>query len=196
MYKFVVPILISFAACWLLLPIWEQRIRFSGLVLQVLGLIIVVLGLSEARKRFGHRSLIDAARAFLARFPTLKPVAVRVTGVEAHLHAGSPSVSAFATVTLSPNTPLEERVRRLEESINQANRNNYDTNKRIDAERTERATAIDAERNEREKSDKAIWERLEQEIVGGLDLETIGVWWIGIGIVLATASGEIASMIT
>jgi hypothetical protein len=72
-HQFFLPILATFAVCWLVFGTWEAKFRWSGLVLELLGLLMVAIGLSETRKRFGRPSLLDAARSFLSRFPPFKP---------------------------------------------------------------------------------------------------------------------------
>ncbi len=195
-YKFVFPILLTGSICWLIFDTPEARIRWTGLVLQLLGLLMVVIGLSEARKRFGRPSILDAARRYLSRFPTLKQrnVTAHVSGA-AGIVAGGSAMIGHGTVAPGPNTPLEERVARLEQSVKRIDGDLFQANQRIEREAATRKEAIAAERSARETGDAEIRKRLEDEVVGGLHLETMGAWWIALGILLASGSMEFSRLL-
>lgn len=57
------------------------------------------------------------------------------------------------------------------------------------------AAELAAERQEREAGDSRTGRLLEEAMAGGLHLETVGAFWLFVGIVLATASSEISSCI-
>ena len=144
-------------------------------ILQLLGLLMVMIGLSEARKRFGRPSILDAARGYLKRFPTLKRrnVTAHVSGAAA-LVMGGAVVAGHGTVTPGPNTPLEERLARLEQGVNRLDAGLYQANQQIEKEAEARKEAMTAEQRAREASDAEIRKRLEDEMIGRLHLETMG----------------------
>jgi hypothetical protein len=175
-------------------PSMEPRIRFTGMILELLGLLTVALGLRGTRILFAHPSLLGKAKDFLSRFPKFKkPPQIHVAS--GALVGGGDGVFASATIGSIPATTLEERVANLERAVHQAAERIDKTQQDIAQEARVREDALVAERLERENADRSNKQLLERAMAGGLYLETIGVFWLAFGITLATASGEIAKLV-
>jgi hypothetical protein len=65
----------------------------------------------------------------------------------------------------------------------------------LEAETTERQKAAADERQARRAEIQAVSVQLKDFAVGGLRLETIGVWWLFLGLALSTWSQEICRLI-
>ena len=68
------------------------------------------------------------------------------------------------------------------------------TQNRIEEEGRTRSRELELERSERAAEDEKTQRLLEEAAAGGLCLESIGVFWLVLGVVLATASSEIVKL--
>lgn len=187
----MIGIALPFVVFCLIFSDWEHRVRWTGLALQLLGIATVAIGLSETRKLFGRPSLLDAGREWFKRRPKIRQdVRVPITGVMATAEAGD-FLSANGTVHPAPNTPLEERVQRLEGKVNELSRKASENEMALEEEKRSRATALADERYARGAGDEKVKRQLEEACVGGLYLETMGLVWLVVGVILATASVDV-----
>lgn len=186
----------AFLVSYAMFGTWEARIRIAGLALELLGICTVAVGLGETRKLFGRPTLVDVGLSWFKRFPKFKGQDYVLNAAAGAYSLGGASVSAFATSNPAPGTPLEKRVSILEESINRAQLQIDQAHRKLEEETRSRSTAIDSERRDREAADQKVQKLLEEAAAGGLYLETMGVVWLAIGVLLATASNELARLIS
>lgn len=179
--------------CWIALPDWEPRIRYTGMLLQLLGLATVALGIRKTRSLFSRPSLLQVARAWLSRFPGFRKN-VNVFVGSGGLSMGGGSISAFGSSGPAPTATLEERVALLEKSVNKAHLLIHEANRKIAQEAQQRQSEIKVMKRELEDGDSKNKQLLEAAAAGGLYLETTGAFWLAFGITLATASNEIAKI--
>ena len=182
-----------FLICWTALPNWEPRIRFTGMLLELMGLATVAFGIRETRSLFGRPSLLQVGRDWLTRFPKFR-YDVRIIVGSGGIALGGVSGSAFGRSGPAPTETLEERVAILEKSVNQAHFLIHETQRKLDQEGQQRQNALKAEKQEREDGDSKNKQLLEEAAAGGLYLETTGAFWLVFGITLATASNELAKL--
>jgi hypothetical protein len=97
-------------------------------------------------------------------------------------------------VTVSPTKQpsLEERIVALEQAQRQQSDLIADVRGRVDKEAQVRASELKSERRERAVVDNKIRGLLEEASAGGLHIEWVGVVWLFLGLILGTASMEIA----
>ncbi len=173
-------------------PAWEARVRITGMLLQLFGISTVVVELHKTQTLFHKPSLRKMAVGWFARFPKF--------GVETQIVVGSGGVSSrvavtgYGTVSLPPTASLEERIAALERGLNQANGRIHQVENRIGEEARIRSSALESERRERVVEDQSNQQLIEKAAAGDLHLEFIGVLWLALGVILATASNEIVSM--
>lgn len=179
--------------CWIALPNWEPRIRYTGMLLELMGLATVALGIRETRSLFSRPSLLQVARAWFSRFPGFRQDVKVIVG-SGGISMGGASVSAFGSSGPAPTATLEERVAILEKSVNQAHLLIHEANRKIAQETQQRQSEIEVVKRELEDGDSKNKQLLEAAAAGGLYLETTGVFWLAFGITLATASNEIAKI--
>lgn len=92
-----------------------------------------------------------------------------------------------------PNATIEARVATLEmnvESIHERISNNEND---LDRELLKTADQLRQEQRTRQAEDNAIHEKLEATGTGGVHISAIGASWLFVGVVLSTASPEIAA---
>jgi len=160
---------------------------------QLLGIATVAVGIRDVRKLFGKPSLRSWVKEWLARFPLpfrrkhAKGSAAAGAGVLAGLTG---SGQGFIGVT--PDATARERISALENQVKGIIGwiGNIDQRSR---ESLNKLAEIDArEQADRENADGELNRRLEESAIGGITLEIMGVVWLTIGIVLASASIELA----
>lgn len=71
----------------------------------------------------------------------------------------------------------------------------HETRTKIADEARNRRSELESERQEREQGDNKTKRLIEEAAAGGLDLEVTGVFWLFVGVILATASGEIVELL-
>lgn len=171
----------------------DDRVRYCGLALQLLGIFTVVSGLRDKRRIFKRPSLLDQARCWLSRRPRwgTRSHAVSVTG------AGGIGISGTAKVSVWRGTPpdatVEARLAALEANIATLRTEQAETAEELHKETRKRTEALDLERQARESAARDIGTQLETLGAGSLHLETAGLFWLVSGATLATVSTEAAN---
>lgn len=171
----------------------DDRVRYSGLTLELLGIFTVVSGLRDKQRIFKRPSLFDHVRSWLTRRPRW---ATRAHTISA---TGIASATAFATAKLSvwrgtsSEATVEARLVALEANVETLRSEQAETSKELHEETRKRTEAVDSERQARELAARDIRTQLETLGVGSLHLETAGLFWLVLGVMLATAPTEVAN---
>lgn len=180
----------------------EASIRTVGGILQVLGILSVALGISQLRRSFGLKGtvaeiieeLLHLAKTAVQRVAQMlgrRPAVINVTGAAA---LGLSSVRARAKVRSGPNASVDDRIALLERLIDTLEDGLSTLQDTIDREREQFNKALDAEKHAREDGFKALEDRVTSLAVGGIRLQTVGLVWLLLGVLLATWSQELASI--
>jgi hypothetical protein len=93
-----------------------------------------------------------------------------------------------------PTASLEERIVALEQAQRQQSDFIADVGDRIDKEARVRASELESERRQRAVVDNKTQGLLEEASAGGLPLARVGALWLFVGLILGTASTEIARL--
>ena len=170
----------------------ERYVRVSGMGLQLIGVILVGIGLRDTRRAFeDQRTTWESIKQWWAGRPRFKPQHLTLEARGAAM--GLSGMSARARVTAGPNAALEHRVGVLEREyaalFDEVGKLSDDTKQRIG----ELSNAMAVERSERQEADKSVKEQLKKAVAGGLPLGRVGAVCFFIGIIAASVSPEIAS---
>ena len=171
----------------------ENKIRFAGLIFQLMGISTVAIGIRNTRKLFGKPGYPELAKGFMQRFINIfkrKSVTLSVEPLTGIVTMSGGLVSA---VVKNANPSLEERISALEEKLEIAEKSISDTQNKLKEEVRRLEEAGRSEQTERQRSDRELQRKLEDFSVGGLHLESMGLFWLIFGIVLGTIPGEIAA---
>ena len=172
----------------------EKCIRLVGMWLQLFGVSTVIWGIAETRLQFGRPSVFSLATAWIRRFPPY-----RLQAITGYFHAPMPdfTVEAYGTVSAAPpaNPTLEERLARLEGRELELREAIQLTNQRIEQRARQGEAALANESTARERVAQDILRRLEVTVTGGVHITAIGSIWLLVGVVLGTASPELAAFI-
>ena len=169
----------------------EPLIRWTGLVLQLLGVATVVWGISETRAFFGYPPIFAAAKGWVTRFPLMRrSVAVAATGVVAFTSTGTMT----AEVTNGPglNPTIESRLDALEKNIEVLHGRITTTKKEMQERFAKANEALSAESASRTAEDERTRGMLETTVTGGVHISAMGATWLFVGVFLSTAAPELA----
>jgi hypothetical protein len=171
----------------------EPHIRLAGLGIQLLGLSTVLYGISTTRHHFGLPSLASSATTWLRSFPRWRIPPATISGV-----GGIESATAFGRATVRsvprPNATIEDRVKTLEQNFATLDMSTTAIQQQLDAEQAARADALRQERASRETELRSLAEKLQLAETGGLNLSFWGLIWLMGGLLMSTASYELAAL--
>jgi hypothetical protein len=174
----------------------ELRVRYCGLIFELLGILTVAWGLSDKRRLFKRPSIFAHFQSWLSRRPRLgvKPQPISLSGTATI----SLSVSGKLTVWRStpPGSAAEDRLDALEANLETLRTRQAEITKSLDEEIRNRTEAVNAERQSRESTMGDVRTQVETFAAGSLEIERAGLLWLILGVILATASTEIAGVLT
>jgi len=173
----------------------ERQLRYSGLILELLGVGTVVSGLLSKRQLFKKPSfwgaLKEAAKAF-PRWPATKNLSL-IAGTGSLKFGGSARISAWHG---SPTgASLEQRIGALEANLATVKQELEATSTELRSEDEAMRAQLEAERNARHEITNDLKMKLEGIGVEGLRAEAIGLVWLLVGVVFSTIPEEISKLI-
>jgi hypothetical protein len=165
--------------------------QFVGGVLEFLGLMTVVVGISETRRAFtGRPSLLARAagpfRMVVRRF-FAKPRVIEAAGTATVTLRGS---ARGRVIRSWAGLNLEQRIDRLQKAVDQHDGQLDELAEWLEEEHRQREASDQAERAAREEIRQSLEGRIAQAAAGGLTLEAWGAGFFGLGI-LCTVVGVI-----
>lgn len=186
-----------FMVMWFLFAPLSVAVRYTGMLLQICGLSTVAIGLSQMRQLFGRPSLGARILAWFGRLAAVFRHPRVVTGTMS-VTAGSPTVTGYGRVVraVRPGAPLEERLSALEENVDDLRKDVDRTNVRFTGELTMLTRQIESESKERRREGHDAARIIEEVAVGGLHLETVGLFWLVLGAVGTSIPEEIAALLS
>lgn len=155
----------------------EPMVRWTGLVVQWLGIGTVIWGIRQTRQLFNHPSLLTSGTAWLKSFPRFRrDVVVNATGLS--VGAATMRARAYVTSNPPPMAGIEERVASLERNIRQLNGRIDDALREFDMFTSQQGTALEREAQHRATEDARVASLLEVSGTGGLNISAIGAVWL------------------
>ena len=168
----------------------EPVIRLTGLVLQLLGILTVLWGISETRALFGRPSVARVVRQWFAAFPIKRTVHISGS-VSITLAPATMRARGYGTHNPSDQS-MEARVGALEKNLGVAHDRIASLQKQTDQEFDKLANRVQAEEIARGQEDRATRSMLEATGTGGIHISAIGAAWLLAGVTLSTAGIEIS----
>jgi hypothetical protein len=172
----------------------EPRVRLAGMVLQLCGIGTVAWGIRKTRRFFGEKSYRERVREYWGRRPGDRTSAL--TGHAMPAEAGDFSIGTgdVGWQITTPEAQPHEKIAALESNVERMRKALRDGEHHLKEEARKRVASIDAERQGRERGDEEVRGVIREAAAGGLDLSAMGVVWLFIGVILGTASPEIAQL--
>ena len=172
----------------------ESLIRLTGLVLQLLGIGTVIWGISETRALFGYPSFTSKTKGCLGSFPLFRRnVVVAVSGETLSVIGGKAMV--YGTHGSGANSTNETRLDALEKNISSIHERINKAQKETDEEFQSITNTLKCEAQSRQADVSAIQKKLETTGTGGIYISAIGATFLFVGVILSTASVEIAGFL-
>ena len=170
----------------------EPLIRWTGLVLELLGIGTVVWGIADTRAFFGHTPVLTAAIAWIGRFPlTKKSIVLAATGIASATAVGN--VRAQVTYGAGSNPTVEARLDALDKSITAIHDRITRAEREMDEQFSKTKKNLATEILSRNVEDERTRKMLETTATGGVHISAIGAVWLFVGLVLSTAAPEVAA---
>jgi hypothetical protein len=169
----------------------ETKIRIIGLFLQLCGIGTVAWGLRETRKLFGYPGFVEHLWEWIKRFPRFKPKPSH-SYVNATLPMIKVNSRGHSWQNSAPDATIEERLQAVEANLLNVNQRLIQVHQRIDHETRRITSELSEEQRLREEEDEEIRRKLSLSQTGGLSISAMGLVWLFWGIIMSTASTEIA----
>jgi hypothetical protein len=172
----------------------ELRIRYSGLVLELLGIITVIVGLRHKGRLFNKPSLRQRLAQAMQSFPSWpgRNRTVALSGVSISATAGvAGRLSAWHSAT---DTSLERRIAALEKNIESLKLDHAEAVKALRTADEQIRHSLESESTERKSVDADLKRKIDGIGGDGLHVEAMGIIWVVFGAILTTVSTELASL--
>jgi len=182
----IVGVIFILAICLALPFNLPNRVRWAGIVYELVGISTIAIGLSRARLSFGKPSLLWS---FLGYLWEARYIFVRRPSRHIVMAAGAGSLTLSggrARMTVSGSS-LDRRVAQLEHSVGQLEKRADESEDRAKKFENETKATIETEADERRKADQNLHTQLENSLIGGIQLETSGLGFLVLGILFANA---------
>lgn len=168
----------------------ERTIRLTGMVLQIGGFIMAMYQLLETRKHLNLPFLWQGFVSYLHNFPKLN----RRVELTANIEPISSSISMGYAILRNPNAKLKERIGRIERDVDTLSERIRSLEQNTSAEISNAKRELLEKNRKLEESLQHVEGRFANLIGGGTALEIVGVVYFIIGLILASASPEIARL--
>lgn len=189
-HAWAVLLLTASAAAMVLVTEHEQAIRLWGMVLQMLGVAAVVQELRSTSRHYGRPGIREGLRMAWRSRPG-GAVAVDLQATVIGLH-GAVAIAGGVQATVISGR-LEDRVEQLETQTRALTSAQGKLKSDLDTERGERERAVAAESASRQADIEALDKRVEAVVAGTIHVSMMGVWALVLGVMLASASPELAA---
>lgn len=185
--------LVAFWMFFVVLGCQEKYIRLPGMLLQLGGFLTVAKGLRDSGRLFKKATVRERIALYFKKFPR-RGVTNHILSAQG-VSVGISGARARVIVSAGPNTPLEKRVQMLEERTISLFSEVGELEKKLRAQSDELTLKITEEVTQRTAEHKAFEEQLERAVIGGIHVEWWGVVFFIAGIILASASPELAGLL-
>ena len=166
----------------------EVEIRWIGLIFQIVGILVVLWQLDERLKRFRKPSFLARIRNHFRRFPSR-----HTKNINLSVHfSGEATGSARIGVRRKANSSIEGRIEALEGEMEDLKREVTAVEETLNRHKEDNRNSLETMREENRKKHESLKRLMDEAVVGGINLEWVGIWYLLVGIVLATAAPEIA----
>ncbi|KZY47461.1 hypothetical protein A3731_07885 [Roseovarius sp. HI0049] len=186
----------ALVAVWLILFVLgcrEKDIRLLGMLLQLGGFLTVAKGLRDSGRLFKKPTVRERIALYFKRFPRRR-VTKHIASAQG-VSVSVPTARGRGMVLPRPDTPLERRVEMLEERTTSLFREVGELEGKLRAQSDELTLKITEEVTQRRAGHRAFEEQLERAVIGGIHVEWWGVSFFIAGIILASASPELAGLL-
>jgi hypothetical protein len=167
-------------------------LQIAGAVCELGGLTTVAWGIADTSERFGtppgtlRRAWAGVRRTSKRLIRRRRDAVVPVEVTAAVSMVGGGSMSARATVGFGPwdEVPLEETIGRLRHASESEQSESNDIVQLLDGEEKARRASDERHEGRVDEVRRELTEIIQEASAGGLRLQTVGVWFFALGVVL------------
>lgn len=190
-----VPILVG--ALWAFLVRGEPLVRLSGMSLQLIGFWTLLYGIHRTLQDFGYPNLAGTLWIWIRKEFTARPRFARSVVIEARgISLGVGTAISVGTVVIPRiDADLAARINILEQHHAALQSELGEARRELIRETEVLKRLVNAEADERKRSDGDLDKRLTAKFVDGAALDILGIWFFAFGVVAGTASVEIAKLL-
>lgn len=167
----------------------QDRIRYSGWILNTLGLVSIAIGISSKLDRFEEKNLIEYAiqniLAWLAKFPLISQETTICTGT-ANLKSESSTVRGRGIVKIDPSSPTNEKVDWLLENYYTLAETVHSLMENLEVKTTKIEKEVQELSANLDKNIELVKEESMDIHIGDVGKEFVGLVWVFCGITFAT----------
>ncbi|MFV1921304.1 MAG: hypothetical protein ACMZ63_01660 [Methylotenera sp.] len=173
----------------------EVSFRYSGLILQILGVLTVAISLAGKKSTFSLPSYLDSFKSWLGDIPRFRQKST-VSGAFGSSSSLS-GVLGYATGwrKAGPKASLKERVDVLETNIQGLINANSSEHQYVRDEFSKVEMKLNSERQERETADLEINNLIKSFGTETLHIEAVGIFWLILGITYTTVPLELSTVL-
>jgi hypothetical protein len=171
----------------------EQRIRYTGMVLQLLAISVIAWDIRRTRKLFGLEG--SAVLNWLKSYPGLSRGAETITLRATHMSPNNRFGRHRVAQNMGEKTSLDARMQALEANLKEGYQEIGSLYKLIEDEVRNWEAVLIAERQAREAEYQDIRQYITLAHTGGLQFSVMSVVWLFVGVIMSTLSTEIASFV-
>ena len=180
----------------LFLP-WDlaSLVRYSGLALELLGIVTVAIGLKGKRELFKKPSFIEHIKNWWNQRPKWKSVAhtISLSSAAFSLSGGSAKISIWHG---PQDATVESRLESVEKNLLFIRDELKDIERDANTKHSKVVKEIESERHTRESSMQEIRTRLEDLAARDISFEALGVYWLFCGLVFSSLPSEISTLLS
>lgn len=171
----------------------DFRIRTLGMIFQIIGVATVWFDLTATARSFGKQGYLRATWDWIRAGLFGRNIVVCLSGNAMATSGGRARIKQRQTI--ASNVRQLQRIEALENFVVQVDRDLDDAVNEIYRSETELLAIIKSETAERKVAVGEVDTRLKEASTGNTSLLSFGVVWLGVGVVLATWSPEIAKIV-
>jgi hypothetical protein len=172
----------------------EQRIRLTGLFLQLIGIYSVFWGIRKTRAFFQTPSSLMTFRNWARRFPLRRRDAiVGVLGIT--LDAAVGSARGHSRHVAGLNASESARIEALEKNLDLIDQRISNLHTKVEKSDGAIKSELRDEKIERESEINTLKTMIEDLSTGGLDISAMGAVFLLVGVILSTAAIELDRLV-
>lgn len=172
----------------------EKAFRLTGMLLQLFGVLIAVVGILKTRADFGQPTVRSQFRAWYKTFPPFRP---RTLSASVNATLPGPSVEAYAHTTHGPSADrsVDGRLGHLESIVKKLEEAQGKTHIAVLQAQKKAQQALDAQARQLVGRIDGVSKKIEATATGGVHLSAFGVVLLFFGTIFGGAAPELSNLL-
>lgn len=173
----------------------KARARYAGTLLQLAGIATVYIGLNRTRREFGLPSLTANFSKWLRSIPWRGPRVVSGS-INMSVEPATMVLEGQVVNLIATGQPVERRLDILEVETRKIREELTEANRQLRREQAQRTKEISGTRQQIETRTQETSRLLASVHTGGMSISIAGLFWLALGVVLASIPDEISMLLS